>query len=161
MGVKLKIPKVVIIAIGVVAAAAIAAGIFFFHSRPEPEQVFRANLTEAQKVLVTLRRAETAFQQGANSYKYLSARKSSREMIYSAGWNAMKLPEVVIETGFDYECLPAEGICQATETANAGPTGNGIRINIETGAFDCLGTYKPVTTHGFDGSEITVGCRAS
>jgi len=153
----MKISKVVIILIMIVVAAAIAAGIFFFRSRPEPEQAFRANLTEAQKMLVTLRRAQTAFQQSAQSYKYVSARKSGRKMIYSEGWGEMKLPNVEASTGFDYECLPPEGVCQATET---GPSGNGVRIDIEAGSYDCLGAYKPVTTEGFDGSEITVGCRS-
>ena len=37
----------------------LAAGIFFFRFIPKLEREFRANLTDAQKILVTLRRAET------------------------------------------------------------------------------------------------------
>jgi len=144
----------------VLIPAVIAAGIFFFRSKPEPEQVFRANLTEAQKVLVTLRRAESAFQESSQSYKDISAKKIDGEMVYSTGWKEMKLPDVEAGTGFDYECLSAGGVCQALETAKTGPTGSGIRINIETGTYDCLGAYKPVTTEGFDGTLVTVACQA-
>ncbi len=153
----MKIPKAVILVLLVLVPAAIAAGIFFFRSRPEPEQEFRANLTEAQKMLVMLRRAETAYQQSTQGYQYISAKKSGGKMIYSDGWNRMKLPDVEASTGFDYECRPAEGVCQATET---GPAGNGIQINIETGAYACLGSYKPVTTEGFDGTLVTIACQA-
>ena len=83
------------------------------------------------------------------------------KVVYSEGWKAMKLPNVEANTGFDYECRPADGVCQATETGTEGPVANGIRIDIETGEYACLGAYKPVTTQGFDGAEITVGCRAS
>ena len=134
---------------------------FLFRPRPEPEQKFRANLTEAQKMLVTLRRAETAYQQSTQAYRPLSARKIGEKRIYTPGWNEMKLPNVEASTGFDYECLPAEGACQATETGRIGPGGNGIRIDIATGAYVCLGSYKPVTTEGFDGKLVTVACQAS
>jgi len=144
----------------VLVPAVLAAGIFFFRPKPEPEQEFRANLTDAQKVLMTLRRAETAYQQSTQSYRSVSAKKSDGKMIYSGGWNEMKLPNVEASTGFDYECLPADGACQAIETGKKGPSGNGIRIDIETGAYDCLGAYKPVTTEGFDGTLVTVACQA-
>jgi hypothetical protein len=156
----MKIPKAVIFIFVVLTLAGLAAGIFIFRARPEPEQTFRANLTDAQKVLVMLRRAEDAYQQTAQSYKYVSARKSGGEMIHSEGWNEMKLANVDASTGFDYECLPQEGACQATETGKAGPDANGIRIDIETGAYTCLGSYKPVTTEGFDGTLVTVACQA-
>ncbi|MFA7255360.1 MAG: hypothetical protein WC133_04610 [Candidatus Omnitrophota bacterium] len=142
------------IVILVLILAAAAAGIFFFHARPAPEQVFRANLTDAQKVLVMLRRAETAYQQSTQEYKYVSAKRSDGKMIYSEGWNSMKLPNVEASVGFDYECRPADGACQAMEA------GNGIRIDIETGAYACLGSYKPVTTEGFDGTFVIVACQA-
>lgn len=156
----MKTSKILMIVVLIFALVAIAAGVLFFHSRPAPEQEFRANLTDAQKVLVMLRRAETAFQQDAKSYKHVFARKSAGKVIYSEGWNEMKLPDVEAGTGFDYECLPAEGTCQATETGKTGPAGNGIRIDIESGSYDCLGAYKPVTTEGFDGTLVTVACQA-
>ena len=143
-----------------VLAFIIAVGIVFFRSRTEPEQVFRANLTEAQKILVMLRRSEVAFGQSTQGYRYVSARKSGGKMIYSEGWRGMKLPVFETNTGFDYECLPAEGVCQATETGKTGASGNGIRINIKTGAYTCLGAYKPVTTEGFNGTLVTVACQA-
>jgi hypothetical protein len=138
----------------------LAVGIFFLRSRPEPEQESRANLTEAQKMLVMLRRAEAAYQQSTQGYKVVSARKSGGKMIYSEGWSEMKLPNVEASTGFDYECLPAEGTCQAIETGKTGTAVNGIRIDIESGEYDCLGAYKPVTTEGFDGTLVTVACQA-
>jgi len=138
----------------------VAAGVFSLRSRQEPEQVFRANLTDAQKMLVMLRRAETVFQQSANGYKYISAKKRDGKMIYSEGWSAMNLPEAEIRTGFDYECLPAEGICQAIEIGKTGPATNAIRIGIESGVYSCLGAYKPVTTEGFDGTPVIVACQA-
>jgi len=150
--------KIVIILIFL--ACAIAAWFFIMNSRREPEQEFRANLTDAQKILVTLRRAETAYQQSTQGYKFVSARKSGGKMIYSEGWNEMKLPSVEVSTGFDYECQPAEGVCQATEIGKTGLEGNGIRIDIESGVYACLGTYKPVTTEGFDGTLVTVACQA-
>lgn len=154
----MKASKIVLgVLIGVLA---IAAGTFFY-SRPKPEQVFRANLTDAQKALVTLRRAETAYQQSSQGYKYLSAKKSGGKMIYSGTWSEMKLPEVDTSTGFDYECLPAKGVCQATETGKTGPEVNGIRIDIESGVYSCLGSYRPMTTEGFDGSPVVVACQAS
>lgn len=140
---------------------AIAVGILLFRSKPEPEQAFRANLTEAQKMLVTLRRAETAHQQFPQGYKDIFAKKSSGKMIYSEGWSAMKLPSVEASTGFDFECLPAEGSCQATEIGKMGPVANGIRIDVATGVFSCLGSYKPVMTEGFDGAPVVVACQAS
>lgn len=152
--------KKLVIFLGIILiSGGIAAGIFFFHSRPEPGQEFRANLTDAQKMLVMLRRAETAYQQSSNVYKYISAKKIGGKVIYSEGWSSLNLPEVETRTGFNFECLPSEGICQATEIGKAGPVGNGIRIDIESGAYECLGSYKPVTTQGFDGSEIVIGCR--
>ena len=156
----MKISKAVVpVILGLVLVAS-AAWIYYLHARPEPEQAFRANLINAQKVLVTLRRSEAAYQQGANSYKYISAKKNAQGMIYSAGWSAMKLPEVEINTGFDFDCLPAEGVCRAIDTEKTGLTGNGIQIDIETGAYTCLGSYKPVTTEGFDGARVTVACQA-
>lgn len=151
--------KTIIFVIVVLVVVGIAFGISFFHARPAPEQVFRANLTEAQKVLVTLRRAETAYHESSQGYKDVFARMSGGKMIYSEGWSAMKLPNVEAGTGFDYECLSAQGSCQATEAGKTAPSGNGIKIDIKTGAYVCLGTYQPVTTEGFDGTEVTVGCR--
>ena len=151
-----------LILLGIIfVVAGVAAGIFFFRSGPEPEQVFRANLTDAQKNLATLRRAETAYRESNQSYKYISARLSGGKMIYSEGWYAMRLPEVDVRAGFDYECLPPGGVCQALETGKMGLTGNGIRVDIETGVYACSGAYQPVTTEGFDGTEVTVGCRVS
>ncbi|MEI7751126.1 MAG: hypothetical protein WCJ71_03445 [Candidatus Omnitrophota bacterium] len=152
------IKKIVFIII--LGACAFAAWFFIMNSRRQPEQEFRANLTDAQKILVTLRRAELAYQEATQGYKIVSASKSSGKMAYSEGWNEMKLPNVEASTGFDYECQPAEGFCQATEIGKMGPAGNGIRIDIESGIYSCLGTYKPVTTEGFDGTLVTVACQA-
>ena len=152
------IKKIVFILI--LGACALAAWFFIMNSRRQPEQEFRANLTDAQKILVTLRRAELAYQEATQGYKIVSARKSSGKKAYSDGWNEMKLPNVEASTGFDYECQPAEGFCQATEIVKMGPVGNGIRIDIESGIYSCLGTYKPVTTEGFDGTLVTVACQA-
>ena len=157
----MKIPKVVVLALVFLVPAAIVAGIFFFRSRPEPEQVFRANLAEAQKMLVTLRRAEMVYGQGPGVSPSISARKTGSQMIYSPGWRSMKLPNAEANTGFDYECIPATGSCQATEAGKTGPTVSGIRIDIQAGSFSCLGSYKPVTTQGFDGAPVVVGCQAS
>jgi len=157
----MKIPKAAVLVLLFLVPAVIASGIFFFRSRPEPEQVFRANLAEAQKMLVTLRRAEMANGQGPGVSPSISARKTGSQMSYSPGWRAMKLPHVEANTGFDYECVPAAGFCQATEAGKTGPTASGIRIDIQTGVFSCLGSYKPVTTQGFDGSSLVVSCQTS
>ena len=156
----MKIPKVVMMALLVLVPVAIAAGIFF-HSGPEMGQGGRSNLTEAQKMLVTLRRAQTAFQQSTHVYKDISAKKSGGKMIYSDGWNAMKLPSLEASTGFDFKCLPAEHACRALEPGKTGLAASGIRIDLETGIFSCLGSYKPVTTEGFDGVPVVVACQAS
>jgi len=157
----MKIPKAVFGVLLVFIPVAIAAGIFFFHSRPEPEQAFRANLSNAQKMLVMLRRAEIVNQQSGQGYKVISAKENKGKMSYSEGWTAMKLPNVETDTGFDYECLPPEGVCQATEAGKTGSVANGIRIHIASGAYSCLGAYKPVTTEGFGGAPVVVACQDS
>jgi hypothetical protein len=157
----MKISKVVVLAVVIIAPVVIAAGIFFFQAKSEPELAFRSDLTNAQKILVMLRRAEMAVLQTTKSYKAISAKKIDGKMIYSAGWSEMKLPNVAASSGFDYECLPAEGVCQAIETGKMGPTGNGIRIDIGTGAYACMGAYQPVKTEGFNGAPVVVACQAS
>lgn len=146
----------VIILVGI----GIAAGIYLFSARLKPEQAFRANLTDAQKMLVMLCRAEKAYHQSSKNYEYISAKKSGGKTIYSQGWSAMKLPDVEENSGFDYECIPAEGGCRANEVVGEGLSGNGIQIDIESGAYTCFGSYKPVTTEGFDGTLVTVACQA-
>jgi len=155
----MKNSKIIILALLLFVLGAIAAGVFFFHSKTESGQELRANLSEVQKMLVTLRRAETAYQESTQGYKAVSAKKIGGKIIYSEGWNEINLPEVEIRTGFDYECLPAEGACRATEAEKTGPVADGIRIDIGTGAYSCLGAYKPVTTEGFDGTLVTVACQ--
>jgi hypothetical protein len=157
----MKNPKVVISILLILILVAMAVGIFFFHSKRESGQELRANLSEVQKMLVTLRRAETAYQESTQGYKAVSAKKIGGKMVYSEGWNEINLPEVEMRTGFDYECLPVEGACRATEAEKTGPVADGIRIDIGTGAYSCLGAYKPVTTEGFDGALVTVACQAS
>ena len=154
--------KKVIIFVLILAGLGIGAGFFLLRSRPEPEQVLRANVTEAQKMLVTLRRAQTVYRQetGASAFQYIAARRNSGKMVYSEKWKAMKLPEADLKTGFDYECAPVEGSCRALEAGKEGPTGNGIRIDIASGIFTCLGMYQPVTTQGFDGRSVVVACQA-
>ncbi len=142
-------------------ALAFASWIFFFRLAPKSEREFRANLTDAQKMLVTLRGAETAYQQSQQAYQYVSATRKDRNMVYSEGWVGMRLPNVDANAGFDYECLPPEGVCQALESGKLGPNGNGIRIDIESGVYSCLGAYKPVMTEGFDGTRVTVACQAA
>lgn len=140
--------------------AVLAAAVFFFRPRPEPEQVFRANLTEAQKVLGILRRAEMAYQQSTQSYKDASAKISDGKWVYSDGWRALKLPGVETSSGFDYECVASKFFCRALESEKESPFTSGIQIDIKTGAFSCLGSYKPVTTEGFNGAPVVVACQA-
>ncbi len=143
-----------------VLGSAAAVGYFIF-SRPEPEVVFRANLTEAQKMLEIMRRAEIAYAQSSSRYQTISAKKDAgKKVVYSDGWREMKLPEIDRGAGFDYECLTEEGACQAIEIGEKGASGNGVRIDIETGIYECLGVYKPVTTEGFDGELVTVACQS-
>lgn len=153
--------KKVVIFVFILAGLGIGAGFFLLKSRPEPEQVFRANVTEAQKMLVTLRRAQTVYRQetGAGVFRDVAVRRNGGKMVYSEGWKAMKLPEADLKTGFDYECAPAEGSCRALETGKEGPASSGIRIDIESGVFTCLGTYRSVTTEGFDGKPVVVACQ--
>lgn len=155
---KLKFFLFIIVTIALTGAG---IGFYFFYSRPEPEVVFRANLTEAQKMLEIMRRAEIAYEQSAGRYQAISAKKDAEKKVtYSDGWRAMKLPEIDASAGFDYECLMDEGVCQAIETGGKGDSGNGVRIDIETGIYDCMGVYKPVTTEGFDGELVTVACQS-
>ena len=91
---------VVVIAV-ILIVAGIGAGIFFYFSAPAPEQAFRANLTDAQTMLVRLRQAETLYHQTSNSYRSISAERQNGKMIYSEGWRAMNLPEVKVRTGFE------------------------------------------------------------
>jgi len=144
----------------ILLALAFASWIFFFWLAPKSEQAFRANLTDAQKILVMLRGAEAAHQQSQQAYQYVSAIRKSGNMLYSEGWVGMRLPNVDANAGFDYECLPAEGICQALEVGKSGPNANGVRIDIGSGVYSCLGSYRPVMTEGFDGARVTVACQA-
>jgi len=135
-------------------------GFYFFYNKPAPEQVFRANLTEAQKTLEILRRAELTHRQSAGSYRAISAKNISGQVVYSGGWADLRLPEVDAGTGFDFECLSDDGACVAVESGQSISSGNGIRIDIETGAYECFGSFIPVTTEGFGGELITIACQS-
>ena len=141
-------------------AAVLAGAIFYFHYRPVPAQVLRANLTDAQKMLVTLRRAAMAYQQSHQSYPAISAKTNHGKTFYSDDWRAMRLPDVLPQTGFDYECLSEEVSCRALESGKESSPRSGIQIDMNTGVFSCLGDYKPVTTEGLDGSSVVVACQA-
>ena len=158
-GKKMKTSKILIPVLLILAAAAV--GIFFFHSKPGTGRVLRANLTEAQKMLATLRRAQMAYQKPLQGYNAVFAKNSGGKMLYSDGWNAMKLPSVEASAGFDFECLPTEHVCRALEPGKTGQAASGIQIDLGTGIFSCLGIYKPVTTEGYDSVPVVVACQAS
>jgi len=141
-----------------IGGALIAVGVFVFLHFQNSERVSLGNVNDAQKILMTLRRAQNAVGQTGTG-EDLFARPQGGEVLYSKNWEMLRLPKVEVLAGFAYECLTASGFCQAFEIKKNVRTGNGIKIELGSGALLCLGKYQPVTTEGLDGKPVTVACQ--
>lgn len=126
-------------------------------SAPENAQT---SLIEAQRFLGLLMRAEEATKAaGDQGFPEVAVTKTKGRFQYSENWKSLNYPLLRDSLRFNFRCS-AEGVCQAMELKGDAETGNGIGCDVGSGEYQCYGEFIPVTTSGFDGAEIVVGCKA-
>ncbi|HNX68135.1 MAG TPA: hypothetical protein PLL75_03230 [Candidatus Omnitrophota bacterium] len=147
--------------LALLALAALLALGWFWGAPKETKEAFRSDMNQAQKILATLRRAQTAYRESQNATSFIdvSALKFAKKVVYSEGWNKLRLPPVDPQGNFNYLCSAAQDFCEAREVRDGILTGNRIRIVMSAGTYACFGGYKSVTTRGFNGEPLVVGCR--
>lgn len=147
----------------VIAGALLAgASAFFVVSRigkTAPENA-KSAMIEAQRLLGLLKRTEEsqALSEDGGTFIELSAIRRQGRFQYSEGWKRLSLPAIREGLGFNFRCS-ADGTCLAMEVRGDSETGSGIGCDVSSGDYECYGEFAPVTTQGFDGSEVVVGCK--
>lgn len=118
----------------------------------------RLSLFEAQRILGLIKRIEAAAGEEEGFIEASAVRKENR-FEYSPGWAKLNMPKIRESLPFNFRC-GEDGLCVAMEVEKGRETGSGIGCDAGTGAFRCYGAFQPVTTQGFNGTEIVVGCQS-
>lgn len=155
-----RMKKIIIMTLIIAALVAGTAFLILQVQKRAPENL-QSELIEAQRLLGLLKRIgeSGAFSGEAGSFVEVSAMKNKGRFQYSDGWSRLDLPVIRENLGFNFRCS-ADDICRAMEVKQGIETGNGMGCDVTTGEYECYGDFVSVTTRGFDGTDIVVGCKA-